>query len=189
MIIRWPGGAKGCADNGLHYNLDLGPTLAELLNIKSPELWQGQSYAASLNGYGATGRDYLVLSQCAHVCQRSVRWGDYIWIRSWHDGFHLFDDEMLFNLKDDPFETKNLAADEPEHCAQARAKYEEWHLRMMETMPEGWGDPMDTVLEEGGPFHARRGKIRVHGYDSRLEATDRKAGLAELRKRHPQEFE
>ena len=27
MIIRWPGGKQGYVDEGLHYNLDLAPTL------------------------------------------------------------------------------------------------------------------------------------------------------------------
>ena len=31
MIIKWPGGAKGTVADGLHYNLDWGPTLMDLL--------------------------------------------------------------------------------------------------------------------------------------------------------------
>lgn len=34
MIVRWPGGKKGIVEEGLHYHLDLGPTLASLLNLK-----------------------------------------------------------------------------------------------------------------------------------------------------------
>jgi choline-sulfatase len=57
----------------------------------------------------------------------------------------------------------------------------------MDTMPEGWGDPLETVLQEGGPFHAR-GMIRKTGYDRRLQETGRGAALPELKKRHPAEF-
>lgn len=32
MIIRWPGMLKQHVDHGLHYNIDLIPTLAELFN-------------------------------------------------------------------------------------------------------------------------------------------------------------
>ncbi|MEA2068864.1 MAG: sulfatase, partial [Verrucomicrobiota bacterium] len=139
MIVRWPGCKQGHIDNGLHYNLDLGPTLAELMQFKAPALWEGRSYAPAVMEGAGCGRDSLVLSQCAHVCQRSVRWDDYIWIRTWHDGFHLFDKEMLFNIKNDPHETANLVESRPELCAEARGKYEAWHEQMMETMPAGWG--------------------------------------------------
>lgn len=188
MIIRWPGKYKGAVDSGLHYNLDLAPTLAELLGVDAPEIWDGQSYAPALTDGTDCGRDYLVLSQCAHVCQRSVRWGDWLWMKTWHDGFRLFDEEMLFNLKDDPFESVNLAATHSTLCKEARAKYDEWRRQMMDTMPAGWGDPLDTVLAEGGPYHAR-GALKEHHYIERLEQTGRGEHLAELKKRHPREFE
>lgn len=187
MIIRWPGCRRRHVDRGLHYNLDLGPTLAGLMRFKAPALWEGQSYAAAVTDGGDCGRDYLVLSQCAHVCQRSVRWGDYIWIRTWHDGFHLFDNEMLFNIKTDPHETANLAPESPVLCEEARRIYETWHKQMVETMPAGYEDPMEIVLEEGGPYHAR-GMIKATGYDRRLKTTGRGEYVAELKKRHPQEF-
>ncbi len=94
---------------------------------------------------------------------------------------------MLFNIKEDPHETANLRESHPERCAEARRKYEVWHAQMMETMPAGWGDPMETVLEEGGPYHAR-GMIKATGYDQRLRETGRSSHLAELGRRHPEEF-
>lgn len=187
MIFCGPGLKEGHVDSGLHYNLDLAPTLSDLMDFESSSIWEGKSYFSALTEGKACGRDELVLSQCAHVCQRAVRWDDYIWIRTWHDGFHLFDEEMLFNLKDDPRETNNLAEAQPEQCETAHTKYQTWHRSMMDSMPAGWGDPMETVLEEGGPFHAR-GMIRAKAYDHRLEATGRGEHLAELKKRHPQEF-
>ena len=188
MIVRWPGMKKGIKESGLYYNLDLVPTLADMLNVPKDELWDGASYAPVLKEGTSCGRDHLVLGQCAHVCQRSVRWDDYIWIRTWHDGFHLFDEEMLFDLKNDPLERSNIVETEPALRAAAKAKYDAWHKQMMDTMPAGWGDPMDTVLEEGGPFHAR-GMIKKTDYDKRLAATGRGKAVAELKKRYPKEFE
>lgn len=186
MIIRWPGKKQGHVDSGLHYNLDLAPTLSGLAGFEPSEFWDGQSYAAALDG-AECGRDYLVLSQCAHVCQRSVRWGDHLWMKTWHDGFHCFDEEMLFDLKADPMETVNIAADDAALCKEAEAKYLEWHQQMLDTMPEGWGDPMETVLEEGGPLHARD-MIRKANYDQRLVDTGRADGLEIIKQRHPREF-
>jgi hypothetical protein len=108
-------------------------------------------------------------------------------MKTWHDGFHLFDEEALFDLKNDPLETTNVGDANPALCEEAKAKYSEWHQKMMDTMPAGWGDPLDTVLEEGGPFHAR-GMIKQTGYDKRLAETGRSEGMDILKKRHPQEF-
>ncbi|MBL4574733.1 MAG: sulfatase, partial [Opitutaceae bacterium] len=89
MIFKWPGGQKGTVNKGLHYHLDLAPTLAELMGKNSRPGWDGQSYASAILEGQEDGRDYLVISQCAHVCQRGVRWGPWLYIRTYHDGFHL----------------------------------------------------------------------------------------------------
>lgn len=154
MIVRWPGGMQGNTDDGLHYHLDLGPTLASLLNLKSPPAWDGESYAETILKGSPAGRDYLVISQCAHVCQRSVRFGDYIYIRSYHDGHHGFPKEMLFDLKQDPYEQHNLAEERRDLCKEAVYLLNEWHDDMMSSMDYDT-DPMWTVLKEGGPLHAR----------------------------------
>lgn len=154
MIIRWPNGLKGTEDDGLHYHLDLAPTLASLLNGKKSKSWDGTSYADSILKGANTGREYLVLSQCAHVCQRSVRFEDWLYIRSYHDGYHGFPKELLFNLKEDPYEQYNLANDRPDICKNAVYLLNEWHDDMMLTMNDDI-DPLWTVMKEGGPLHAR----------------------------------
>ena len=190
LIIRWPGGAQGSAqsgvDKGLHYNLDLGPTLAELLGRPAKPHWDGESFAPTITRRADRGREYLVISQGCHVCQRSVRWGDWLYMRTYHDGYHLFPAEMLYDLADDPHEQHDLAAARPDLCAQGLRYLTEWHDQMMATMPAGYTeDPMRIVLAEGGPFHAR-GFLK--DYVKRLEATERGDAVAELRRRHPREF-
>jgi arylsulfatase A-like enzyme len=186
MIVRWPGQQSGHVDQGLHYNLDLAPTLAELLRQSPKPIWDGQSYAPAIATGQDCGREYLVISQCAHVCQRSVRWGDWLYMRTYHDGYHLFPDEMLFNLRDDPHEQRDLAASRTDLCAQGLRYLTEWHDRMMRTMPPGYTqDPLRTVIAEGGPFHAR-GHLRA--YVERLAATGRGDAIPELKRRHPREF-
>ena len=193
MIIRWPGMAKGHVDKGLHYNLDLLPTLAELIGYKSykdqitneeyyPE-WDGTSFASVIKDKKDSSRDYLVLSQCAHVCQRSVRFSDWLYIKTYHDGYHLFDDEMLFDLKVDPHEQENIRDSNPVVLDEARDKLDKWHRSMMDT--NNYIDPMETVLSEGGPYHANG---RLKGYIEYLKKTGREYAIEELKRRHPGEF-
>jgi choline-sulfatase len=185
MIVRWPGMQGGPADNGLHYSLDLGPTLAKLLGQQAPRSWDGGSFARAITQGRDCGHEYLVISQCAHVCQRSVRLGPWLYMRTYHDGYHLFPDAMLFNLEDDPHEQHNLADARPEVVREAVHRLNQWHDVMMKTMPYDV-DPLWTVMKEGGPFHAK-GQLRK--YCERLEATGRGDAIPELKRRHPHEFE
>lgn len=185
MIIRWPGARQGAVDHGLHYHLDLNPTLTEMLGVKAPPSWDGRSYAPVLREEADCSRDYLVVSQCAHVCQRSVRFQDYLYIRTYHDGFHLFPTEMLFDLKNDPHEQVNLAETRRDLCREAVYYLNEWHDEMMHSMPFDT-DPLWTVIREGGPYHAK-GFLR--NYALRLEESGRGHAIPELKRRHPREFE
>ena len=181
MVVKWPGGTKG-KDTELRYNVDLLPTIADMLSVPASKAWDGNSYAALLQGNGESpGRESLVLSQQAHVCQRSARFGDWIYIRTIRDGWQLFDDEMLFNLKDDPHEQFNLAAKHPELCAQGAKIIFDWQIENMKTATSDC-DPMWTVYQEGGPHHANDRDFEY--YMRRLETSGRVDSAEKLRVRY-----
>lgn len=75
--------------------------IIELAGGKAPENWDGVSFTNAFKKGGQSGREHLIVSQCAWSCQRSVRFEDYICIRSYHDGYHGFPDVMLFSVKGD----------------------------------------------------------------------------------------
>ncbi len=183
MIIRWPGGMRGHVDDALHYNLDLAPTLAALLGRAVSPNWDGCSCADSVLHGGRSGRDWLVLSQCAHVCQRSVLRWPWLYVRTYHDGFHLFPEEALFDLQSDPYEQLDIAAQHPEQVEAAREILSQWREDQLQKSQQG--DPLDTVIIEGGPFHA---KGQLAAYCQWLERTGRAWAVPELRLRHPGEF-
>ena len=185
MIIKWPGKQSGIADGGFHYNLDLAPTLADLFGVAKPADWDGESYAATLNDGTVCGRDSLVISQQAHVCQRSARFGDWLYIRTVHDGFHLFEREMLYNLKNDPYEKKDVKAEHPEKCAEGAKIILDWQEEMMKKS-EYTVDPMWTVMKEGGPYHAPIDALK--NYLPRLEETGRADGAEKLRREYKLKF-
>ncbi len=187
MIVRWPGvAAPDRVEKGLHCNVDIAPTLAGILERPIQPHWDGRSFAGALTGGETAGHEQLVLSQCCHVCQRSVRWADWIYIRTYHDGFHLFPREQLYDLAADPHEQHNLAEERPAICREGAWRLMNWHDEMMDSMPHGRvADPMRVVLDEGGPFHAR-GCLRE--YVERLKKTGREYGVDELKRRHPREF-
>ena len=180
MIIKWPGAQRGHVDDGFHYNLDLAPTLADLFDQPRQPSWDGASYAGSVLHGDACGREYLVLGQCAHVCQRAVRFRDWIYMRTYHDGYHLFPQSMLFNLADDPYEQHDLAQQCPELCDEATRYLNDWHDTMMAGM-HGAVDPLWTVMQEGGPCHTLG---QLEGYLAYLAQTGRDRAIPELLQRH-----
>lgn len=171
MIIKWKDCIKGHIDHNLHYSLDLAPTMAELFGVEPWEKWDGVSFKDTIFEGKEHKRDYIVLSQCAHVCQRSVLFDHYLYIRTYHDGFHTYDKEMLFDIKNDPYEQYNIAKERPDICHEAAYYLLEWHDEMMSTVSNGV-DPMRTVMLEGGPYHA---KGFLKEYAQFLRKTEREA--------------
>jgi hypothetical protein len=107
-----------------------------------------------------------------------------MYVRTYHDGFHLFPTEMLFNVDDDPHEQNDLASDRPDLCKEAVYNLNSWHDDMMMSMPYDV-DPLWTVMKEGGPTHA---KGHLKEYCKYLEQTERAEAIPELKRRHPREF-
>jgi hypothetical protein len=113
-----------------------------------------------------------------------VRFGPWIYIRTIHDFFHLYPREMLFNVAEDPHETRDLAESRADLCGQGARILLEWHEDMMRQMPDAI-DPLWTVMCEGGPLHSRG---HLPKYLERLQATGRGEHVEALKRRHPGEI-
>jgi choline-sulfatase len=174
LILRWPGLASA-RYRALHYQIDVAATLLELLGQSVPDSWDGQSFASSLKAGSDLGRDHLVMSQGAWTCQRSVRFAQWLLISTLHGGYHLFDDVMLFDLAQDPFEQQNLAAARPDVTGRGLTLLSQWYAAMLPNLARG-RDPLINVMREGGPYHVRG---ELPAYLDRLRATGR-ADQAEL---------
>ena len=179
LIIRWPGMWRG-VDRAFHNNVDLAATVVELLGGEVPEEWDGISFAETLRTGAPCGRDWLVVSQMAWACQRSVRFGPWLLTRTYHDGLKDLRPVMLFNLQDDPHETSDLADERPEVVREGLALLERWTAEMMERSPYET-DPLWTVMREGGPYHTRG---HLASYCAHLRATGRAHHAEALEARH-----
>ena len=179
-VVKWPG-IEAQVFDGLQYHLDIGATIVDLAGLKVPRHWDGQSVAGHLRGKTSGGRDHLVLSQGAWSCQRSVRWDDYLYLRTWHDGFHAhWNEEMMFDITQDPHEQKDLFSSQPEKVVEGRELLQTWTEEQLDRSYSST-DPMEVVLEEGGPFHVRG---HLSSYLERLEKTGRSRWAEILRERH-----
>jgi arylsulfatase A-like enzyme len=179
LVISWPGGVKDETVEGFVYQLDLAPTLCELLGLRTPRRWDGTSFAPAVRGEPFRGRDHVVLGQGARTCQRAVRTGSLLFIRTYHPGLGAYPREMLFDVEKDPHETTNLIedrADEAGACDHLLAQW--WHEAVsgVDAAP----DPMLTVMHEGGPWYAR---LNQQTFALRLRATGRDWAADEIERR------
>jgi len=168
MILKWPGKAPVGRYAAMHYQIDVSASLLEMLDSEVPASWDGESFAASLGKGKDEGRDHLVLSQAAWTCQRGVRFGDWLYLHTRHDAYHLYDDELLFDLSKDPFEQHNQGADEEAALVRGRQLLDDWRAAAITTAAKG--DPHDNVMAEGGPYHTRG---QLADYLKRLRVTER----------------
>ena len=84
----------------------------------------------------------------------------------------MFDEEMLFDVKNDPHEQVNLAPERPDLVEKGARIVYNWQNKYMEKSPYQV-DPMWTVLREGGPEHAPRAQL-----ENMRNAWKRRAGTA-----------
>jgi choline-sulfatase len=146
LVIRWPGLTDGGRrDESLLYQLDLCPTLTEMLGLPTPKRWDGQSFASALRAQEFLGRPYLVCGNGIYSFQRAVRTPHWRMIRTIHPGIYPYDPLYLFNMIDDPHQTHNAAEEEPEalawcdhllsawwheHCTGSAASLDPFQLQM-----------------------------------------------------------
>lgn len=172
LVMVWPGRTEALAGrsfDGLHYHFDLAATFVEWLGGRLPERHQGVPLTGTLAG--GPGRDRLVLSHGAWSCQRSVRWDRYLLCRTYHTGLKDLPALALFDLADDPHETRNLASTRPDLVGEGMAMLDDWLGAQMPLAPRG--DPLWGVIQEGGPLHANERSAEWVRYLDRLRATGR----------------
>jgi arylsulfatase A-like enzyme len=175
MIVKWPGMTPG-ERSAFHYHIDVFATLLALAGGTPSKIWDAQAFDFNVDA----GRDHLVVSQGAWTCQRSVRWDRWLLMRTYHDGYHLFPELMLFDLEADPHEQHDLTATQGEAVATGIDLLDAWHRDMLPDAARG-RDPLMNVINEGGPFHVRG---QLQSYLARLRATDREACARDLEDRY-----
>ena len=122
-------------------------------------------------GEEPVGREHLVLSHGAWTAQRAVRTGDWLYLRTWHDGFHGLPEQLLFDLATDPHERARPRGDQPDVCAtRPRPSWWPGGTPAWRDSPTGV-DPLDTVLDGGRSVARPRPPPRVR----RTPARDRTA--------------
>ncbi len=129
-FIVWPGVVKpGTKTRAMIQSMDFYPTLAEIAGARLPagQIMDGRSFLPVLKGAATAHRETIFdffphnTPATGQVPAASVREGDWKLIRFFHDGPHQEDRFELYNLREDPGETRNRASAEPGRVSQLNA--------------------------------------------------------------------
>lgn len=148
MIVRWPGVTSGQKCDDLTYNLDLSATLCEIAGAEIPEHYDGHSFIETLRGSCCgNGREYIVWGHGLYTLQRAVRTREFLQVRTYDDFGYPFETVELYDIVNDPFQTRNLAAEKPGTVAQMDHYLVEW-LHEQSSKPTSIPDPLQVELRE-----------------------------------------
>ena len=134
LIFAGTGVPKGRSD-AFVYLYDIFPTVCDFAGAKVPDTLDGKSLRPVIRGDAKQVRDAVFLAY--RTFQRSVRQGDWKLIR-----YPQVDKTQLFNLKDDPHETKDLAAD-PKHADKVKEL-----LTLLAKQQKEYGDTLPLTVDK-----------------------------------------
>jgi arylsulfatase A-like enzyme len=137
FLVSGPGIPHGRSD-AFAYLFDIAPTLCDLVAAPIPSTFDGRSLAPVIRGQVSGVRDAVFLAY--RSVQRAVRLGDWKLIR-----YPEVDTTQLFNLRDDPHETRNLAGD-PAQAERVRAL-----LSLLERQQSALGDTLPLTSPNPKP--------------------------------------
>jgi arylsulfatase A-like enzyme len=148
LIIKWPGvSAVNKKSDGFLYNVDLGPTLCDILDMPVPGEWDGLSFRENVEGGKGLDRDHLVWDTALYTVQRCVRTREHLMMRTYDDFGYAFEPVELYNIKDDPFQTKNIAQSDQDIVKKCDALMDEWKNEQL-SKEKDIMDPLEKVLLE-----------------------------------------
>lgn len=147
MVLRVPGAEGGRRVEGLAQNLDLVPTLLDYLEIEAPGLRLDGTSLRPLAEEGERVHDQVISSWGA---LRSVRSDRYKLVMNLYSG-----EAELYDLENDPGETRDLAAEHPREVRRLQSALSAW-IREVEGMAD-----TDEALSKARAAHER---LRNLGY-------------------------
>lgn len=186
LVVYWPGVTTSLSErqrrcDAMLCNIDLAPTLCDLLHVDPPPGWQGTSFAPAILGESIPGRPFLALSQGAHTFQRAVRTRDHLYIRTLHSGCYSMPPEEMYRVADDPHMLHDVLSAEPRRADELRSLLDQW-WHQYAGFPGALPDPMQAALVEGPSLYAKPAQYANHldevGRHREAKALRRRVGLA-----------
>ncbi len=145
LIIKFPGGEFGGSRvSALTSNVDVAPTIFDVLGLRQPRQFEGRSLRPLVRGERTEQYRELFLGEGTYQCKRGVRTKEWKLIRALStrakDNWHGEGKVELYNLAKDPWEQTNVVHMWPSVTRDLEERLDGW----LEQQREKWGhdDPI-----------------------------------------------
>jgi len=138
LIFAGPGVPQGKVSNAFVYSFDVYPTLCDLAGIAVPQGIEGVSFVKAVKGETDKAREAIFLAY--KDLQRAVRQENWKLIQ-----YPQINRTQLFNLRDDPYETVNLAQ-HPDYAGKVKDM-----LNLMKAQQHKFGDGIPLTASNPKP--------------------------------------
>ena len=164
LIIRYPKKVPaGKRIEGFNQHKDLVPTILELADIESSIDFDGQSLTKLISGEASSFDSEIYITECTWMRKHGWRTPEWKLIIALEPDFHFKPEVELYNLIDDPLETKNLAETHPDVVNYLKGRMEA-HIKMREA-ETGLPNP----IQHQGDWHGHEG---IGAFESSQQAYD-----------------
>ena len=165
LIIRCPGKLPaGLRVKGYNQHKDLVPTLMELAELDAGIDFDGRSLLQLVRGEVPSFESEMYITECTWMRKHGWRTPEWKLIIALEPDFHFKPEIELYNLIQDPGETVNLAAEQPQVVEMLRARMDAWIARR--EAATGLPNP----IHHQGDWHGKEGvgpfKTSQQAYDT-----------------------
>ena len=127
LIMRLPGKLpENKRVSGYSTHQDLVPTMLDLMGVKAKKKFDGKNLMPLIQGKRPTNSPEFYITECTWMRKHGWRTPEWKLIIALEPDFHFKPEVELYNLMEDPGETKNLAKKEPEVVNMLRNRMEAW---------------------------------------------------------------
>jgi arylsulfatase B len=127
LFIHWPAGGidKPTDIDRLTAHIDLLPTLIDLCNLNTPDRGHlkldGRSLAALIKDKNSAWEDRLIINHVQNVVDRQIKdKSSIVYTERWR----MINKKQLYDIKEDPSQKNNVAAQNPEVISDLSNKYD-----------------------------------------------------------------
>ena len=146
FIVRYPRKVKARQRRDwIVSSVDVMPTLLGLCDISIPAQVQGMDYSATFIGESKKQRDAAFLFNVHRGGGPNTDWRG-IRTKEWTYAYHYSGDWVMYNLKNDPYQLKNLIGD-PKYAAKKKQLKEQ-----LESMRKALGESLPLAGEKPAPI-------------------------------------
>ncbi len=158
LLVRWPGCVPpGTRVNALVQGIDIPATILAAAGVEAPETFQGRNLTPLATGEQKAAYEFVVSNQGLWQAKRMISDGTWKLINALDNGLWPAPARELYNIEDDPSETRNVVETQPDIAARLDLQLRRWEDAQL----RGGIDPLRKIVQSGLPSRAWVEQARI----------------------------